>query len=155
MTVVARRIVSTPVRGAAETWTVITNLLASAHGDGRRELERVAGVACSLISSEAPAADAIVVRSNGPRVRVYCLFGEDAISGDDKAESSLATYPTNGDWSMSLPCPEEDLAWVQTELALQSKRITARKLGEAVPGDEPASESKTGNAVSEAAFFRS
>lgn len=83
------------------------------------------------------------------------VFGEDAITGDDKAESSLATCPTNGDWSMSLPCPEEDLAWVQKELAVHSKRITARKLGDAVPDEEPASESKTANAVSEAAFFRS
>jgi len=70
MTVVARRIISTPVRGAAETWTFITNLLASTDGDGKRELARVAGVACSLISSEAPAGDAIVVWGNGPRVRI-------------------------------------------------------------------------------------
>lgn len=157
MTVLARRIVSTPVRGAVETWTFITNLLAPVDSDGRRELACVTGVACSLISSEAPARDAIVVWGNGPRVRIYCLFGEDATTGDGKAESSLATCPTNGDWSMSLPCPEEDLAWVQKELAVHSKRITARKLGDSVPDDEPASasESKTSNAVSEAAFFRS
>jgi hypothetical protein len=155
MTVVARRIISTPVRGAAETWAFITNLLAPSDSDGKRELARVAGIACSLISSEAPAGDAIVVWGNGPRVRLYCLFGEDAVTGDDKAESSLATCPTNGDWSMSLPCPAEDLAWVQKELAVHSKRITARKLGDSVPDEEPASESKTTNAVSEAAFFRS
>src|ERR1035437_9708602 len=105
MTVVARRIISTPVRSASETWTVITNLLAPADGEGRRELAHVGGVACSLISSEAPAKDAIVVWGNGPRVRVYCLFGEDAITGDDKAESSLATCPTDGDWRMGLTSP--------------------------------------------------
>ena len=55
MTVVARRTVSTPVRGASETWTIITNLLAPSDSDGKRELARIAGVACSLISSEAPA----------------------------------------------------------------------------------------------------
>jgi hypothetical protein len=155
MTVVARRIISTPVRGAAETWTFITNLLAPTDSDGKREMASIAGVACSLISSEALAGDAIIVWGNGPRVRVYCLFGEDAVTGDDKAESSLANCPTNGDWSMSLPCPEEDLPWVQKELAVHSKRITARKLGDTLPGDEPATESNISKAVSEAAFFRS
>ena len=47
MTVISRRIISTPVRGAAETWTIITNLLAPADSDGKRELARVAGLACS------------------------------------------------------------------------------------------------------------
>jgi hypothetical protein len=40
MSVIARRIISTPVRGAAETWTVITNLLAPSDSDGKRELAR-------------------------------------------------------------------------------------------------------------------
>ena len=44
----------------------------------------VGGVACSLVSSEA-FTDAIVIWGNGPRVRVYCLFGEDAIIGDDNS----------------------------------------------------------------------
>jgi hypothetical protein len=155
MSVLARRIVSTPVRSASETWTVITNLLAPKDGDGRRELSCVAGVACSLISSEAFTDDPIVIWGNGPRVRVYCLFGENAITGDDKAETTLATCPTDGDWSMSLPCPQEDLDWVQKELTALSKRITARNLGDLVAGDESKSDSSPNNSVNEGAFFRS
>lgn len=154
MTVVARHVVSTPVRSASETWSVVTNLLAPKAGDGRRELDRVAGLACSLISSEAPSDDAIVVWGSGPRVRVYCLFGEDAITGEDKAEAALATCPTEGDWFMSLPCPEEDLGWVQKELATRSKRISARQVGDPAPDAELELESNTHNVVDEGAFFR-
>ena len=155
MSVIARRIVSTPVRSASETWTVITDLLAPSEGEDRRELSRVQGVACSLISSEAPVDDAIVIWGAGPRVRVYCLFGENAITGDDKSENALASCPTDGDWSMSLPCPEEDLAWVEKELAVLSKRVSARKLGDSVPDEERKSETSSEGLVDKGAFFRS
>lgn len=158
MTVVVRRVVSSPVRTATETWGVITNILAPKDGTARRELSKIAGVACSLIASEAPTNDAMVIWGNGPRVRVYCLFGDAAISGEDKSEDALATCPTENDWSISLPCPPEDLAWVQKELAGQSTRISARKLGDAVPDEEqqsdPDSKSNSKSAVNEDAFFR-
>lgn len=158
MSVVARRVVSSPVRSTTETWTTITNILAPNAGPARTELTRVAGVACSLIASEAPTDDAIVVWGNGPRVRVYCLFGDAAISGEDKNEDALVTCPTEGDWAMSLPCSPEDLNWVQQELGSHSKRITARKLGDPVPDEEAdtgkSSSSKAANAIDEDAFFR-
>jgi len=155
MSVVARRIISAPVRSASETWACVTNLLAPKEGEARRELSRIEGIGCSLISSEAPTDDAIVIWGNNPRVRVYCLFGENAITGDDKAEMALATCPTDGEWSMSLPCPEEDLNWVQKELTNISKRITARRLGDAVPDEEQKPESEAAKLVDEGAFFRS
>jgi hypothetical protein len=155
MSVLARRVISTPVRSSSETWTVIMNLLAPTEGDGRRELSRIGGIAYALVSSEAFTDDAIVIWGNGPRVRVYCLFGEDAITGDDKAETALATCPTEGDWLMSLPCPEEDLGWVEKELTVLSKRITARKLGDSVSEEESESKSSANDSVNEGAFFRS
>jgi hypothetical protein len=155
MSVVARRIVSTPVRSASETWRVITDLLAPSEGESRRELSRIHGVACSLISSEAPVDDAIVIWGAGPRVRVYCLFGENAITGDDKAENALASCPTDGDWSMSLPCPEEDLVWVEQQLAVLSKRVSARKLGDSVPDEKLEAPASAEGLVDKGAFFRS
>jgi hypothetical protein len=158
MTVVARRVVSSPVRTASECWSVITNILAPKDGAARKELVRIEGVACSLIASEAPTDDAIVIWGNGPRVRVYCLFGDSAISAEDKNEDALATCPTWGDWSMSLPCPPEDLSWVQEELAKHSARVTARSLGDPVPDEEQqtGSDSKASStkSVNEDAFFR-
>ena len=71
-------------------------------------------------------------------MRFYCLYGIDAISGENRNENQLPFVATEGDWKMSLPCPEEDLAWVQEALAAKSNRVTARNLNLAVAdaGDE-------------------
>ena len=157
MSVIARRVVSTPVRSASDTWDFISKLLAGTDPAGRAELAAVAGVASALISSEAPASDPIVAWGVGPRIRVYCLFNEDAISGDDKSEDALASSPTAGDWSLSLPCPKEDLSWAEKEVAKISTRVTVRQLGETVPVDTDESSGDAGSAsvVNEEAFFRS
>jgi hypothetical protein len=146
--VVARRVAAAPARAASEAWDIIVDLLAPARGsEARAELQSVRGVAITLIADEAFRDDAAVVRGEGPRVRIYCLYNDDAISGDDANENPLATTPTVGDWKMSLPCPPDDLAWVKAALAAKSNRITARSLGEAVEDDD-ASSGKSANHAS-------
>ena len=51
--------------------------------------------------------------------------------GEGASEDALSWCPTEGDWAMSLPCPAEDLSWVQAALARASARITARDQEEA------------------------
>ena len=82
-------------------------------------------------------------KEGGPE-RSVAYYDEDAITGDNASETKLATSPTNGDWSMSLPCPEEDLTWVQAALAKRSKRVTARKLGEKLDTDADEGAGKMG-----------
>jgi hypothetical protein len=136
MTVVARMFCSIPKRSALETWTAIAALLApKASSKARRELESVAGIASSVITREA-AISPIVVYGCGARVRIYCLYNEDAITGDTANENKLAFGATDGDWHMSLPCPPDDLDWVVGALAKKTKRITARDQGEAVESDD-------------------
>ena len=50
---------------------------------------------------------------------------------------------------MSLPCPPDDLSWVQMALASQSDRITARGYGERAPSEQNDSHSKDDVAHSE------
>lgn len=134
--VVARRIASTPTRTAAETWDRIVEILAPDPKSGARmELTKATGVACASISSEATKDAAIVVWGGGPRVRVYCIFDEDAITGDGVNEGVLATSPTEGDWKMSIPCPPEDLKWSNGKLTSVSTRISARSLEDDVEDD--------------------
>ena len=136
MTVVARTFCSIPKRSAHETWTAIVALLAPKAGsDARCELESVAGIAGSLITREAMNSP-IVVYGCGPRVRIYCVYNEDAITGDAANESKLAFDATDGDWHMSLPCPADDLDWVVGALAKKTKRITARDQAEAVESED-------------------
>jgi len=126
MTVVARTFCSIPKRSALETWAAIVDLLAPRAGsDARRELGAVAGIASSLITREAMNSP-IVVYGCGPRVRIYCVYYEDAITGDAANENKLAFDATDGDWQMSLPCPADDLDWVIGALAKKTKKVTAR-----------------------------
>jgi hypothetical protein len=156
MTVVARSIKATPARAAIDAWRVIVDLLAFKESASRADLFGVEGVASSLIASRAMEHSPIVVYGSGPRVRIYCLYDEEAIVGEDANEQTLASNPTEGDWSMSLPCPTEDLKWVAEALAKRSKRITARDLIDAVT-DSSTGEGETKSSaaiIDPEAFFR-
>lgn len=137
MTVVRRSFVSIPQRSATETWDRIVALIApDSSSSASRELAAVAGVACSCIADESLADEALVVYGVGPRLRIYALYGDDAVDGEGANESTLSWVPTDGNWHMSIPCLPDDLAWVRAKLAKSSTRVTARALGAAVEGDE-------------------
>lgn len=147
-TVMARRVASTPTRTAAQTWQKIVEILTSdAAGESRKELNKAAGVACASISSEATRDAAIVVWGGGPRVRVYCVFDEDAITGDGVSEGALPTSPTEGDWKMSIPCLSEDVAWSKESLAKVSTRITARAPDEEIDEADDSKSTKTSSSM--------
>lgn len=146
MTTIARTLVSVPQRSAKETWDIMLDLIAPDTASvARMELAAVAGVACSCISDEALADDAIVVHGVGPRLRIYALYGDDAVDGERASESPLSWVPTDGDWRMSIPCLEDDLVWVQAKLAKSSSRVTARPLG-TVAADDQADDAYDGTA---------
>jgi len=114
----------------------------------------VSGTACALIAEEIMTDAAIVIYGSGPRVRIYCLFNEDALEGDKASESTLSFVPTEGDWKLSFPCPPGDLQWVQKALKAKSSRITARDKGASV--EESNSDSHTDNSltIDKEAFLR-
>ena len=149
MTVIARRIVAAPVRTASSTWDIIVQLM-TPKGDeeARNELRRVVGIASSLISDEVIKDSPVVVFGAGPRLRIYCIYGEDAITGEGVNEAALPFDPTAGDWKVSLPCLTEDLAWIQDALRKRSNRIWARNKDE----DVQIEDSNLKEAVSSAAI---
>jgi hypothetical protein len=156
MSVVARRIRATPERGAADAWQIIVDLIAPKDGVARRELLGIEGIASSIISTESPRDAPMVVRGNGPRVRIYCLYDEEAIAGDEANEATLAEYPTDGNWVMSLPADTDDVAWVKDALAKKTKRVTVREKSEAFDGgDEESKQTGTTEAaINLEAFLR-
>ena len=156
MSTVARRIRATPERGASDAWQVIVDLIAPDEGEARRELLGIEGIASSIISTESPKDAPMIVRGKGPRVRIYCLYGEEAICGDDANEAALAESPTVGEWSMSLPADADDVSWGRDALAKKSKRITVRDKSEAVDdGDKQLKQGgKTEAAINMEAFLR-
>lgn len=156
MTVIARRVISEPVRLATATWITIVDLLAPEPDDkARAELLSVKGIASSLIASEAMKDAPIVVYVAGTRVRVYCLYGDDALTGENANEDKLVSSPVDGDWKMSLPASASDLEWVQAALKEKSTRITARDLNVGVDEMSEESTSSKSFSINKEAFFRS
>lgn len=157
MTAISRRIITIPARSASEAWKVVVNLITDEiDSEAQRELLEIMGIASSLITDEAMKDAPIVVCGGGPRVRIYCLYGDDAIIGEKANETTLPFSPTDGDWEMSLPCPAEDLDWVQEALKKRSGRITARDMttGIEVEVETPESQKAQGALVDKEAFFR-
>jgi hypothetical protein len=135
-TVASRVFRSTPQRDAAATWKAIVDLLTQERdGAAKTELLSVLGIAASLIADHAPKDAPIVVTCDGPRTRIYCMFNDDAVDGSDASEEALGFDPLKGDWRISLPCPADDLGWVQKSLAQHSSRITAREPDAAIAAD--------------------
>jgi len=147
MTVIARRVASTPERSVSATWTTIVDILApDSASTARVELMRVAGVAHATITTEAPANDAFVVWGGGPRVRVYCAFGDDAITGNVVNEDAVRDLPTGSNWKLSIPCLEDDLSWMREQLKTLSSRVSVRAIG----ADESTDDTKKSSDVSSA-----
>jgi hypothetical protein len=141
MTTLASRIIrSSPYRDTTSTWELIVELLTQGKQcAASAELMSVAGVASSIIAERAPKDAAIIATCDGPRTRIYCLYDDDAIEGSDAKEDSFGYEPLKGSWAISLPCPADDLPWVQRALRANSSRVTARNqsstLGESEDGN--------------------
>lgn len=127
MSVVARRFSSSPARIPSATWEAIVNVITVDSDDAKTQLNSIAGIVSSLISDETPLKDAITILGNGPRLRLYCLYGDDAIS-DEANESSLSFNPFNGEWEIYFPVQEADLSWVTKALKEKTPGLKLIKL---------------------------
>lgn len=156
-TVASRVIRSSPHRSTSATWDSIVNLLTQGkEGGAKIELTLVAGIAHAIIAEKAPKDAAIIVTCDGPRTRIYCLYDEDTIEGDSAKEEVLGFDPLKGQWSISLPCPADDLAWIQRSLKAKSSRITARDMSNKLgAGEETGAKSQGGLTLNVARFLKS
>lgn len=153
---IRRRVAASPARTPMETWEKICSILAPDSGsEARKELMKVAGEASSTISSEGPMDSPFIAHGSGPRIHIYCVYGEDAVSGEGVEEEPLSSKPTTGDWALSMPVPEEDLEWTKESLKGKSKRVTARASGEAITeSKEAASTVPSGFSINESEFYK-
>jgi hypothetical protein len=154
MTTIARRIIAEPERSATETWQAIVDLLVpESDNKTRAELLSITGIACSLIVAETIKSTPIVVSGDGPRIRIYGLYGEDAIVAENANESNLPVSPLIQDWTMSLPCLKENLEWVQSAVKKRSAHITVYDMNIGVD-DINTNQSEQTASIDMEAFFR-
>jgi hypothetical protein len=76
-----------------------------------------------VIAEELLASSPIIVSGSGPQVRLYCLYGEDALE-DGQNEDPLTHQAATGTWTLALPCSKEDEAWIAAELAVHGGRFS-------------------------------
>jgi hypothetical protein len=144
MSTVRRDFRASPHRTGSETWEAIAQLLATSQSSAaRKELSSVAGIVGQIISSESVKTHPIVSSGSGPRVRIYCLYDEDAQDEDSANEEALSFDATGKDWKVSIPVEEEDISWSKAALKDLSSRITVREKSEDVGGDEESQATKS------------
>lgn len=136
MTVVARRIAASPERLPTKTWTAISQLVCRDDAMAAAEFKAVEGAAACLIADEALSEHPLVVKGTGPRLRVYCLYGEAAVGGDDKNEATLSWKPTDGDWTAFLPCAEEDHEAISKLVEAASKKFRVYVKEKGLPDED-------------------
>ena len=136
MSIVARRFAATPERLPSATWNAITALVCGAEQKPKAEFQKVAGLASSVIADRSMENHPLVIVNDGPRLRVYCLYGDKAISEDDRSEAPLSWNPTAGKWHGYLPCGPEDFDEYATLVKGQSSSFTVYNIEEGFERDE-------------------
>lgn len=147
MSTVARHFTASPARLSSATWTAIAELICKNDNDAAAEFAKVAGLGSSLINEKFLAKNPLVVKSKGPRLRVYCLYGEDAISGEDAHESGLTWSPTDDDWHVFLPCSEDEYDEMTISLKAKSVKFSIYNLEKGIPDDTASDTAKAASAA--------
>ena len=116
MTAIARRVRSTPVRTATETWKLIAELLTASDDTLQAALKEIGNLASMLIAEEHTQANPILLSGCGPQVRIYTLHGTEATDGANLNEQPLTITATDG-WQLLLPATGTDLQLARSVLA--------------------------------------
>jgi len=135
MSTVARHFTASPARLSSATWQAISGLICKTDRDAAAEFAKVGGLASSLINEKFFADNPLVLKNKGPRLRVYCIYGEDAITGDDVNESDLTWSPTSDEWHAFLPCSADEYDEMTASLKGKSVKFSIYNIEKGIPDD--------------------
>jgi hypothetical protein len=142
MSVVARKFTANPLRTGSETWEVILNTITNGADSAKQALTEITGIAASIIADKTPANNPITIVGRGSRLRIYCLYDEDALN-DESNESKLSWQLfENDNWEIHFPVQEEDYKWVTDLLVKKGKRFKTYMAGNKPLIEETVDESK-------------
>jgi hypothetical protein len=124
-----RDIASVPARTGEETWKAIIALITGPRTVDGAQLTAATSVMAMLISDEIHSEEPLTLIGGSVRIVLYCAFGGDAlVMGDDL--DPLPLNPTEGDWTIYVPCGGSDLNWASETLSSRAPRIILHKPGE-------------------------
>jgi hypothetical protein len=135
MSTVARHFIASPARLSSATWQAISGLICKTDRDAAAEFAKVSGLASSLINEKFFADNPLVLKNKGPRLRVYCIYGEDAITGEDANESDLTWSPTSDEWHGFLPCSADEYEEMTASLKGKSVKFSIYNIEKGIPDD--------------------
>ncbi len=133
MTTIARRFAARPVRTSIEAWAAVRDALCQDNNPAVDEFDRIQGVAASVISSNLPAAHPFVFIGEGPRVRVFMVYDNQALEGEDLNESPLVSSPFRSSWTGWVPALPDEIELVQTHLRRMSDCFVAYNVNHDLP----------------------
>jgi len=125
MSTIARRIAATPKRTAVEAWQVISGIIADQSSPAKKILDSITGVVSAIISDEIPQEAPFVIVGSGPRLKIYCEYGDGALSEDNCNEDPLVQKPVLENWRLYIPSAAEDITWITSALTTVSTFVTA------------------------------
>lgn len=128
-----RDIAALPQRTGATAWSAVVDLITQAGSIDKAQLSAAATVMATLLAEEHYAKHPLTLKGDGHRLVIYFSYGADALTMGD-AVASLDWNPTGQDWTLYVPCDEEDLAWVKDSLAKRAPRLRVHGLDE-TPAD--------------------
>ncbi len=124
-----RNIAAVPLRTGSAAWSEVIALIARTDSIDTGQLTAAATVMATLLSEEQYAHHPLTLKGDGHRLVIYFSYGADALTQGD-AIAPLDWNPTAKDWTLYVPCDEEDLAWVKESLAKRAPRLKVHGLGE-------------------------
>lgn len=132
---VRRNVASLPARSSGDTWSAIVKLITGADSVDTAQLEAATSVVCSAIADEHLASVPIVVKGSTSRLVIYTLHGSDAMEAGLSVDK-LSWNPTASDtWAITVPCSQEDIAWMSKALKERAPRITVHDVNETADAD--------------------
>ena len=137
MSVVTRKFAASPAHPAAEVWTAIVSAIAGDNAQVRTQLNSVTGVAASIIAERTPESFPITVVGSGSRLRIYCLYDDDAVS-EDVHEDPISWNLFESDWQVYFPAEKADLDWINQILKDKGKHFFSYQTGDKIKGEEDA-----------------
>lgn len=119
---VRRDISSIPLRTAEKTWKTICDLITANDSEDIAQLDAAASVMYSLIADEVFIEAPLTIIGVSHRLVIYLRYRADALEEGESVDV-LEWNPTAGDWTMYVPCDDENFDWVKKTLAARAPRF--------------------------------
>lgn len=132
-----RDIAAVPLRTGAATWSTIIDLITKSDSIDGDQLSAASTIMATLLAEEYYASHPLTLKGDGHRLVIYCAYGADALTLGDGV-TTLDWNPTAKDWTLYVPCDDDNFDWVKASLAKRAPRLSLHRLSESISDVEEA-----------------